>query len=129
MAGTSPAMTKEFMDDLTAADPREEIAELEERIEELAAKLEGCRKFALAARVAMALGAAVLIAIVVGALRPDPTFLIGGIGAVLGGIVLWGSNSTTAQQAAAQMAQAEAERRALIGAIGLRLVSDAPTLH
>src|SRR5438445_5935347 len=117
------------MDDLTTTDPRSEIVRLEERIEALAAKIENCRKFALAARVAMLAGGAVLLALLVGALRPDPMLLIGGIGATLGGIVLWGSNGTTAKEAAAQMAQAEAERAALIGSIGLRLVSERPTLH
>jgi hypothetical protein len=110
-------------------DPRDEIERLEALIEQFAAKIENCRKFALAARIAVTLGGAVLIALLVGALRADPTLLTGGIGAVLGGFVLWGSNNTTAQEAAAQMAQAEAQRAALIGSIGLRLVSDRPTLH
>jgi hypothetical protein len=110
-------------------DPRDEIERLEAHIEQLAAKIEGCRKFALAARIAVTLGGVVLVAMLAGALRPDPTLLIGGIGAALGGIVLWGSNNTTAQEAAAQLAQAEAQRAALIGSIGLRLVSERPTLH
>ena len=41
------------------ADPHEEIVRLEENIEELAAKLESCRKFILASRVAVAGGALV----------------------------------------------------------------------
>ena len=41
------------------ADPHEEIVRLEEHIEELAAKLESCRKFILASRVAVAGGALV----------------------------------------------------------------------
>ena len=48
------------MDDLTAepADPRAEIARLEERIEQLEARLEGCAKYAAASRFAIVFGAA-----------------------------------------------------------------------
>jgi len=110
-------------------DPRDEIERLEALIEQLAARLENCRKLALAARAATLGGGLVLAALLFGLMPPDPTFLIGGIGAVLGGIVLWGSNRTTAEQAAEQMARAEVERAALIGSIGLRLVGNRPTLH
>jgi hypothetical protein len=37
-------------------DPHEEIVRIEEHIEELAAKIESCRKFILAARIAVAGG-------------------------------------------------------------------------
>ena len=47
-----------------SASPREEIARLEERIEELDAKIESCRKFAAAARFAMALGGVLLVGLV-----------------------------------------------------------------
>ena len=119
------------MDDLTAApaDPRAEIARLEERIEQLEAKLEGCAKFAAAARFAMLFGAALLLALIFGAISFDPLAMTGAMAAGLGGIVVLGSNKSTAQEAAAQMAEAEAQRAALIGSIELRVVDDAPTLH
>ena len=41
-------------------DPHGEIVRLEEHIEELAAKIESCRKFILASRIAMAGGGIVL---------------------------------------------------------------------
>ena len=47
------AITIDTPDD-ESPDPRREIALLEQRIEQLADKLEGCRKFILAARIAMA---------------------------------------------------------------------------
>ena len=50
---------------LEDADPYEEIVRLEERIEELAAKVESCRKFILASRIAVAGGGLVLAAILV----------------------------------------------------------------
>lgn len=119
------------MDDLTAApaDPRAEIARLEERIEQLEAKLEGCAKFAAAARFAMLFGAVLLLALIFRAIPFDPLAMTGAMAAGLGGIVVLGSNKSTAQEAAAQMAEAEAQRAALIGSIELRVVDDARTLH
>jgi hypothetical protein len=49
--------------------------------------------------------------------------------ALLGGIVVWGSNGSTAKEAAAELAKAETNRRALIGLINLRVVAEQPTLH
>ena len=43
-------------EDLGDADAHEEIVRLEEHIEELAAKIDSCRKFILAARIAVAAG-------------------------------------------------------------------------
>ena len=47
-----------YREDLENGDPHEEIVRLEEHIEELAAKIESCRKFILAARIAVAGGVA-----------------------------------------------------------------------
>ena len=109
-------------------DPRGEIAQLEDRIEHLASKLEGCRKYALAARATMAVGGLLLAALMFGAIQADLA-LPASIAAVLGGIVLAGSNQSTAKETAAQLAEAEAERNALIGRIELREVRERPTLH
>ncbi len=110
-------------------DPRREIVRLEERIESLTDKMENCRKFILAARVALAAGALVLIAMLFGAIRPDLTVMAGAMAASVGGIVVWGSNSGTAKEAAAELAAAEASRTALIGQLELRTVAEQPTLH
>src|ERR1700675_3619431 len=100
------------MDD---GDPRDEIVRLEGRIEELAATLESCRKFILAARVAVAGGGVVLAAMLFGVMRFDPAVLAAAVAALLGGIVVWGSNGSTAKEAANELAAAEADRAALIG--------------
>ena len=110
-------------------DPRGEIARLEEHIEQLAAKIENCQKFVLASRVAIALGGILLLGIVFGAIRFDAMLLIAAIVAVLGGIVLSGSNRSTLNEASAQMAGAEARRAELIDNIGLRVVGGRNTLH
>jgi hypothetical protein len=108
-------------------DPRDEIAELEADIEEFAATLERCRKIGLAAKAAMVLGAVLLPASLVWF---DPVMMIGGLAALLGGVVAFGSNSSTASQTAEALQKAEALRAALIGRLNIRLVHDASrTLH
>ena len=111
------------------ADPRDEIARLEERIEELDAKLESCHKFAAASRFAMALGGVLLLGLLFGVIPFDPLAMITAMAAGLGGIVTLGSNNATAKEAAAQMAEAEAARAALIGKIDLRVVENPATLQ
>jgi hypothetical protein len=53
------------------SDPHEEIVRLEEHIEELAAKIESCRKFILASRIAVAGGGLISAAMLVGVIRSD----------------------------------------------------------
>jgi undecaprenyl pyrophosphate phosphatase UppP len=110
-------------------DPHDEIVRLEEQIEELAERIEGCRKFILAARVAIPAGGALVLAIFVGLIQFDLLLMAVGITALLGGFVLLGSNSTTAKQAASEMREAEAARAALIGRIQLRAIPGGRTLH
>jgi hypothetical protein len=119
------------MDDLTteSADPREAIARLEERIETLSEKLENCRKFAAAARFAIALGAALMLALVFGVMAFDALAFTAAIAALLGGVVVLGSNRSTANEASVEMAEAEAHRAALIGSIDLRVIDGGRTLH
>lgn len=119
------------MDELNSVidDPREEIARLEELIEQLEVRLESCRKFAAASRFAMALGGVLLVGLLFGVIPFDPLALTGGVAAGLGGVVTLGSNNATAKEAAAQLAAAEAARAALIGQIELRVIENPRTLH
>jgi hypothetical protein len=102
---------------------RDEIVRLEEQIDELAARIESCRKFILAGRVVVMGAGAVLVAILTGALQFNPSVMAVAVAAVLGGIVAAGSSHSTAKEATHQLAAAEAKRTALIGQIDLRLVS------
>ncbi|MFZ0610319.1 MAG: hypothetical protein WAM75_21870 [Xanthobacteraceae bacterium] len=110
-------------------DPHDEIVRLEARIEQLADRLENCRKFVLAGRVAVAAGLIALIALLFGAIRFDPAVMACAAAALLGGFVTWGSNSSTANEATGEIAAAEAQRAALIGEIELRVVDGGRTLH
>jgi hypothetical protein len=100
----------------------DEISRLENRIDELAARIDRCRRIVFVAKIVIAAGGVVLLALMVGAVRFNPVMMIGGITAVIGGIVALGSNMTTAQQASAEMKAAEALRAELIGRMELRLV-------
>jgi hypothetical protein len=110
-------------------EPHSEIARLEARIEELALRLEGCRKYAAAALTAMGLGAVLLAAALTGVIQLDAVTVMASGAAVLGGIVLSGSNRSTTREIEAALAEAEAERAALIGSIDLRVVSERPRPH
>jgi uncharacterized membrane protein len=111
--------------DMDQDDPREEISRLEARIEELAATIENCRKIIAAAKAAIVLGAALLIAVIVGIISFDPMIFMAAVAALLGGIVLLGSNNSTALQKTAELNAAEAQRAALINQIDLRIVGAA----
>jgi hypothetical protein len=104
-------------------DPHSEIVRLEEHIEGLAAKIESCRKFILVSRIAMAAGGFVLAAMLLGAIRFNPAAMAAAIAALLGGIVVWGSNGSTAKEAAKELAMAEADRAALIEKADLRVIN------
>jgi hypothetical protein len=111
-------------------EPREQIARLEREIERLAAAAEWCRKIALAARIAIGLGLALLAAILVGPIQASGLSLMIAAILSLGGAVLAGSNGTTARETAEKMAAAEQARAELISGMELTLVPDAPrVLH
>ena len=107
------------MDSDQTGDPHVEIVRLEERIEELAAKIESCRKLILASQIAVAGGTLVLAAMLFGAIRFDPAIMAAAVAASLGGIAVWGSNSSTAKEAAKETAASETNRSALIAKLDL----------
>jgi hypothetical protein len=110
-------------------DPREEIAELEVRIEGLAEQLERCRKFTLAAKIAIVFGALLTGATLLGVLTLTPMAMLGGVAALLGGIVVYGSNGSTSDELTKSLRDAEARRAALVGRLDIRLVDAPPTRH
>ena len=105
-------------------DPSEAIAQIEARLEQLAERAEQCRKIIMFSKIAIAGGALLLLAIMLGLFGSGATAALGSIAAILGGIVSLGSNSSTLQQTTDAIGEAEAQRRELIGRIDLRLVTD-----
>jgi hypothetical protein len=109
-------------------DIRGEIVRLEAEIEQLAETIESARKLVLLAKIAMAFAALLIVAALLGLLSLDPAVLIGAFGVLIGGIVVFGSNASTLEQAKAATKVAELRRSGLIGQIDLRVVGS-PTLH
>ncbi len=102
---------------------RDEIVQLEAQIEELAGRIENCRKFILVGQIAVMTGGAVLGAMLLGILQSDPTIMGLAATAVLGGIVVAGSNRSTAKEAAHEFSATEARRAELISQLELQTVS------
>ena len=116
-------MAVAYREDPENGDPHEEIVRLEEHIEELAAKIESCRKFILASRIAVACGGLLLAGMLFDAIRSDLGLMAAAVSLLLGGIVVWGSNSSTAKEASREIAAADSKRAALIERINPRLIS------
>jgi hypothetical protein len=114
------------MDDQTS---RDDIARLETRIEMLAEARERCRKISLAAKIAIAAGAAWALLTLVTLVPFYPSMFFGALAAMIGGVVLLGSNKTTWEQTEAALREAERMRATLIGRMELRVVEETRTLH
>ncbi len=112
-------------------EPDDDIDAIELRIDTLAAEVRRCRKFALAARILIAGGATGIALLSVGALTFTPELMIVAMAAVIGGVVLLGSNASTWDENDRALLRAEALRTELIAALPLRVVGrdDATTLH
>jgi hypothetical protein len=64
------------------------------------------------------------LAIIIGAVGFDPTVMIESMAAVIGGTVVFGSNTSTLKQTTTDMKAAEAHRADLISRMDLRVVGD-----
>jgi hypothetical protein len=98
----------------------QEIADLEAEIDELADAAERCRKVIVLARVATGAGGLLLVVTLVGLFRSGPTALVLAITAVLGGLALFGSHTSTRDQIMTKIRAREARRAQLIGELDLR---------
>jgi hypothetical protein len=106
---------------------RNEIARLEERIEGLRESIARCRKISLGSKIAIAAGFAWLGLTLLILVPLVPSLFFAAVAAVIGGIVLLGSNATTWNEIDAALAKAEAERIMLIDAIDLTTVGPGAT--
>lgn len=103
-------------------DEQDGIALVEARIERLAEAIDRCRKLALAAKIAIGAGVAWLALMLVGLVPTYPGAMFGALAAVIGGIVLAGSNSTTWAQNEASLRESEALRTEMIGRVEMRVI-------
>jgi hypothetical protein len=108
---------------VTNDDRRDEILRLEDNIEDLTEALERCRKLMLISRLAIIAGGICLLVLILGVTR-DPMFMIGAIAVIIGGIVVFGTNTSTSKQTEAAIKADEALRAELIGQINFRAVEE-----
>jgi hypothetical protein len=101
----------------------DEILRIEDRIEQLTEKIESCRKLILASRIAVAGGVVALAGMLFGAIGFDPAVMAAAVAALLGGIAVWGSNRSTAQEATRELILSETNRSMLIQKMDLRDVT------
>jgi uncharacterized membrane protein YqjE len=107
----------------------EDIARIEERIADLQEQVARCVKLSLAAKIAIGAGAAWLALTVLWLVPFVPLMLVAALAAVIGGIVLLGSNATTWTETEAALRASEAMRAEWIGRLELRVVEERPTIH
>jgi hypothetical protein len=105
-------------------DLHEQILHFEAHIEGLTDVIESCRKIILISKVTIVAGGTLILAIILGAVRFDPTVTIGAIAAVVGGTVVFGSNTSTLKQTTIANKAAEAHRAELISRMDLRVVGE-----
>jgi hypothetical protein len=105
-------------------DSRDQIARLESRLEELDEALARCRKIKLMSQIAIAGGGIWLLAVTIGVIGFNSIGMMAAISGVIGGTVMYGSNTTTSREIDAAMRDAEARRAALIGSLDLRVVGE-----
>src|SRR5215475_16044534 len=105
-------------------DLRDQISRIETDIEDYAITLDGCRKAMLLSKVAIGAGIISLSAYLLGAIWLNAVAFIGAIAAVIGGVVVFGSNLTTSNQATSAMAALERRRAELIDMIRLHTVGE-----
>ncbi len=111
-------------------DVASDIALVEARIEELSEAVERCRKFALAAKIAIGAGLAWIVLTLIGLMPFYPGLMLAALAAVIGGIVLAGSNSTTWTNTEADLQASENLRSEMIGRLKMRVIDPRPrTLH
>lgn len=105
---------------------RDDITRIETHIEELARSIERCRKLSLAAKIAIATGAAWIVLTLLWIVPFVPYDIVAAMAAVIGGFVILGSNSTTWTQTEIAMRNSEAMRKDMIGRLELRAVHEGP---
>lgn len=110
------------------AELRNQIARLEQRLEELSAALEKSRKAILASKLCIAGGGLLMLALTLGVIGAQPLAIVVSIAATLGGIVGFGANVSTARQDKAALEAAAATRAELINRLDLRDIGQGSSL-
>jgi hypothetical protein len=116
------------METMDQAELRNQIERLEQRLDELSVAVEKSRKAILASKVCFAGGGLLMLALVLGIVSAQPLAIVVAIAAVLGGIVGFGANVSTARQDKAAMHAAAATRAELISRLEMRDIGQGTSL-
>jgi hypothetical protein len=108
------------------SDLRNEILRLEDRIDDLAEAMARSRRISQISKVAIVGGLIWILATIFGAIAFVPAAVITAMAAMIGGVVLFGSTTTTSKETLAAMRATEAQRAELIGRMQLRVVGEDP---
>jgi hypothetical protein len=98
----------------------EQIADLELQIEELSDAAERCRRMMLITKAAAVLGVLLLTLTLTGLFPFNPLVFVLTIGAILGGVALFGSTRSTRDQIIASIRVREAQRKEMIDKLELQ---------
>jgi hypothetical protein len=103
-------------------DPQQAISDLEAEIEALAHATERCRKIIVVSKIVTGAGGLLLLLTVTGLIQGGPVALVLAITAMLGGIALFGSTTSTREQFVESIRAHEARRAKLINGMTLQNV-------
>ena len=104
-------------------DAPDEIGAVEAEIERLVNASERCRSLIRGGHIAVVLGAAVLLLMLISVLRFNPATFVIAVAAVIGGIPFVGSNRSTLSVIQAELRAAEVRRSEIIDKLGPEVVS------
>jgi hypothetical protein len=98
-------------------DLHDPISDVESDIDRLAESPDRCRKAILFSKLVIAAGVIWISSYLLGAIPFEPATMVGALAAIIGGVVVFGSNSSTSKQSTAAMKAAEMRRAELIDMI------------
>ena len=100
-------------------EPAEGVEELEFRIDELRDAIARSRRLMAGGRAAVGVGAALLVALMIGVFAFAPARMVFALALVIGGVVFAGSSKSSTEELERSLARAERARNAAIDALGL----------
>ena len=106
------------------SDLRNEILRLEERIDDLAEAMARSQRISQISKIAIVGGLIWILATILGVIAFVPSAVITAVAAMIGGVVLFGSTTTSTKETSAAMRATEAQRAELIGRMQLRVVGE-----
>jgi hypothetical protein len=105
-------------------DLHNEILRLEDRIDDLTEAMARSRRISQISKIAIVGGSMWILGTMLGAVSFIPAAVITAMAAIIGGVVLVGSTTTTSKEILAEMQATEAQRAELIGRMQLRVVGE-----